>query len=122
MLNQVNIQGRLVDDVKEGEIHHTPNGDLKVYKFKIASQKETGKKWTNFIPCEALGKTGEFIQKWFKKGYMGFFSGELTSKKDWSVSGGMDVVIFTVAHADFPTDRKDDDERPVEVIDEDIPF
>ena len=123
MLNQVNIQGRMVADPEYGVTIHTSNGDRTKYTFTIATQDEYGKKATYFIPCSAWGKTGEFIQKWFKKGHMGFFTGKLISYRDYTEEyGGMTKIEFVVDRADFPTDKRTEDERPVEVIDEDIPF
>ena len=122
MLNQVNIQGRMVADPEYGVTIHTSNGDRTKYIFTIATQDEYGKKATYFIPCSAWGKTGEFINKWFKKGHMGFFTGKLISYRDYTEEyGGMTKIEFVVDRADFPTDKKEED-RPIEVIDEDIPF
>lgn len=126
MLNQVQLQGRLVEDPKSSLLIHTANGDKEKYTFTVATQDEYGKQATYFIPCAAWGRTGEFISKWFKKGYMIFLTGKLTSYKDYSESGGVTRVELTIERADFPSDReekKEDkvDERPIET-DEDLPF
>lgn len=120
MLNQVNIQGRMVNEPTQVYIMHTPNGDRTKYSFTIASQDDFGKKPTYFIPCCAWGKTGEFISKWFKKGYMGFFTGRLTTYKDFEKDAT--IVEFNVDRAEFPNKEKEDDDRPIEIEEEDIPF
>ena len=123
MLNNCTVQGRLVDDPKGGLIIHTANGDRQKYTFTLATQDEFGRKATHFIPCAAWGKTGEFISKWFHKGYMIFVNGRLTTYKDFE-DDGRTVVELTVDRADFPKDKKEveEDESPIEVIDEDLPF
>ena len=120
MLNQCTIQGRLVDDPKSDMIVHTANGDRQKYKFTLATQDEFGRKATHYIPCAAWGRTGEFITKWFKKGYMIFVNGRLTTYKDFE-DDGRTVVELTVDRADFPNDKKAEDE-PIEVVEEDLPF
>lgn len=126
MLNRTTLQGRLVEDVKPGFLMHTAKGDLYKYTFTVASQSDFGKKATSFIPCAAWGKTGEFIQKWFKKGYMIFLTGRLTSYKDFEKE--VTMVELTVEQADFPTEKKGEianamEEVPqIEAVDEDLPF
>ena len=123
MLNQVTLQGRLVEDPQVGVTIHTANGDRTKYKFTVATQDEYGKQATYFIPCAAWGRTGEFISKWFKKGYMIFLTGKLTSYRDYGESGGETKIELTVERADFPSNLEDKvDEGPVEVIEEDLPF
>lgn len=127
MLNQVTLQGRLVDDVKEGLLIHTANGDRMKYVFTVASQDEFGKKTTHFIPCAAWGKTGEFITKWFKKGNMIFLNGRLTSFKDYSDGEGTTKVEVLVERADFPSEKKIEIAEAMEDVpqiesDEDLPF
>lgn len=128
MLNQVTLQGRLVDDLKPGLLIHTAGGDVMKYTFTVASQDEFGKKATQFIPCAAWGKTGEFISKYFKKGYMIFLNGRLTSYKDYAEHDGATMLELTVARADFPSEKKIElaeameDIPPIEAPDEDLPF
>lgn len=128
MLNQVTLQGRLVDDLKPGMIIHTADGDKVKYTFTVASQDEFGKKATQFVPCAAWGKTGEFISKWFKKGYMIFLNGRLTSYKDFGELNGATVLELTVSRADFPSEKNVqlseamEDVPPIEAPDEDLPF
>lgn len=120
MLNQITLQGRMVDEPSVGAIIHTANGDRTKYTFTIASQDDYGKQATYYIPCGAWGKTGEFISKWFKKGYMIFITGKLTSYRDYGSSGGETKLEVTVEHADFPP-REEVKDEPIEVS-EDLPF
>lgn len=122
MLNQVNLQGRLVADSEVGMTVHTSNGDVDKYRFTLASQDDEGKKATHFIYCEAWGRTGEFISKWFKKGQMIFLTGKLTSYRDYEELDGATRVVVTVQRAEFPSQREDKNDAPIEVNDEDIPF
>lgn len=128
MLNQVNLQGRLVEDPQFGVTIHTANGDRTKYTFTVATQDEYGKKATHFIPCAAWGRTGDFIQKRFKKGHMIFITGRLTSYRDFAVSGGETKVELLVERADFPSEKKVEiteaveDEAQIQADEEDLPF
>lgn len=124
MVNQVTIEGRLVADPEIGVIIHTAKGDRAKYNFTIASQDNYGKQATYFIPCSAWGKTGEFISKWFKKGYLIELTGRLTSYRDLT-NGGETKVEVTVDHADFPPREENsfsEVDKPVEADEEDLPF
>ena len=126
MLNQVNLQGRLVADPKVGRIKHTADGDVKKYLFTVASQDEFGKQATQFIRCAAWGRTGDFINKWFKKGNMIFLTGRLTSFKDYEEHDGETIMEVSIEKASFPP-REDKaetptDDTPIEIVDEDLPF
>lgn len=69
--NTINLEGRLTGDP---ELTFLSTGTPKC-KFNLAvdrvvtkQQKENGSQSTDFIPCEALGKTAEYISNFFVKG------------------------------------------------------
>lgn len=66
-MNRVELTGRLTRDP---EIRYTNSGAA-VASFSIAVDrrfKRDGEANADFIPCTAFGKTGEFIEKYFRKG------------------------------------------------------
>ena len=88
MLNHITIMGRLT---KDPELRRTGSG-VAVTSFKIAcdrdlANKETGNKDTDFIDCVAWRGTGEFVEKFFKKGSMAVVSGRLQIR-DWTDKDG----------------------------------
>ena len=66
-MNSVNLVGRLTRDV---EIRYT-DGGASISRFGIAVDrrfKTEGQPSADFINCVALGKTAEFVEKYFSKG------------------------------------------------------
>jgi single-strand DNA-binding protein len=66
--NVVVLKGRLVRDPETRQA-----GSSTVTAFTVANSREWGvgearKKKTSFIRCEAWGKTGEFVMRFFQKG------------------------------------------------------
>lgn len=123
MINEVKLEGRLTEDPKKALLIHTADGDKYKYVFTVASQSDFGKKATSFIPCAAWGRTGEFVQKWFKKGNLIVLKGRLTSHKD--LEKEVTIVELTADRVEFPSRAKSDPEEyipPIEAVDEDLPF
>ena len=78
MLNHITIMGRLTRDP---ELRRTGSG-VAVTSFTVAvdrdfGPKDGGEKETDFIDCVAWRSTGEFVEKYFKKGSMAVVSGRL---------------------------------------------
>ena len=78
MLNHITIMGRLT---KDPELRRTGTG-VAVTSFTVAvdrdiANKETGERETDFIDCVAWRGTGEFVDKYFKKGSIAVVSGRL---------------------------------------------
>lgn len=78
MLNQINIQGRLVRDP---ELRRTGSGKA-VTSFTLACDRDfknaqTGEKEVDFLDCVAWGSTGETVAKYFAKGQLAAVSGRL---------------------------------------------
>lgn len=72
-MNQIVIKGRLT---KDPEIRKT-NSDKKVASFSVAVNRRFDRDTTDFINCEAWGKTAELLEKFFHKGQEIMICGEL---------------------------------------------
>lgn len=77
MLNCLNLVGRLT---KDPELKALGDNNV-VAKFTIAVDRnykdKDGRTPTDFIPCEAFGKTAEFVGNYLSKGRMISVSGEM---------------------------------------------
>lgn len=78
MLNHIVLMGRLTRDP---ELRRTGNGTA-VTSFTLAvdrdfAPKDGGERETDFIDCVAWRSTGEFVNKYFKKGSMAVVAGRL---------------------------------------------
>lgn len=62
-MNKCMLIGRLVRDCETKEV-----GQTSLTKFSIAVTRQFKKDETDFINCQAWGKTGEIIQQYIKKG------------------------------------------------------
>ena len=97
-MNKVILMGRLIRDP---EVRYSQGADpVAVAKYALAVNrrfKRQGEPEADFINCVAFGKTGEFAEKYFKKGQMVSIIGRLQvrswddneGKKRWST----DVVV-----------------------------
>ena len=88
MINQITIMGRMT---KEPELRRTGSG-VAVTSFTLAvdrdfAPKDGGEKETDFIDCVAWRGTGEFVEKYFKKGSMAVVSGRLQIR-NWTDKDG----------------------------------
>lgn len=81
MLNTITVMGRLTRDP---ELRYTQS-QVPVASFTVAVDRDytpQGQdKQTDFIDCVAWQKTGEFVNKYFRKGSMIVASGSLQSRK-----------------------------------------
>lgn len=76
MINKVILRGRLCNDIV---LRHTDSGTA-ICDYTIAVNKGYGdEQRTDFIDCDAWGKTAEFIAKYFSKGKMIEVEGKLKS-------------------------------------------
>lgn len=97
-MNRVILMGRLV---KEPEVRYSQGSEpLAIARYTLAVNrrfKRQGEPEADFINCVAFGKTGEFAEKYFKKGQMVSVVGRLQvrswddneGKKRWSA----DVIV-----------------------------
>ena len=76
-MNSVVLIGRIT---KDATIKYTSN-KISVASFTIAVDRnykdKDGNKVTDFIPCEAFGKTAEFVGNYLNKGRLISISGEM---------------------------------------------
>ena len=123
MLPTVLIVGRLTRDP---QLSYTPN-QVGVVDFGVAaSTKIKDKDRVCFLDVRAFGKTGEFVNKYFKKGKPVHLSGTLQTDQ-WEAQDGSkrsktycvaNQVAFVPQEAKGePEPRTDDDDD-----DDDIPF
>lgn len=77
-LNSVNLVGRLATDPQERKV-----GEYITSNFTVAVDRDFGKeKTTDFLDCQAWGKTAEFINQYLKKGALVSVSGRV-QKDTW---------------------------------------
>lgn len=102
MLNHITIMGRLTRDP---ELRYTQS-QTPVASFTLAVDRDRtndqGERATDFIDCIAWRQTGEFVNKYFRKGSMAVVAGRLTIR-DW-------------------TDRDGNKRRSAEVVAENVYF
>lgn len=97
-MNKVTLMGRLA---REPEVRYSQGTEpLAIARYTLAVNrrfKRQGEPEADFINCVAFGKTGEFAEKYFKKGQMVSVVGRLQvrswddneGKKRWST----DVIV-----------------------------
>ena len=105
MLNIINIQGRFTADP---EIKRTNSGDF--CAFTLASQRgkdKAGNMITDFAPCMAWGKTGEFIKNHFRKGDQVIITGRFQSR-NYKAQDGKNRTAYDiyVLQAEFCGDAR----------------
>lgn len=96
-MNKVIVHGRLTRDPETKTA-----GNSTVCKFSVAENQRFDREKVNFHDCEAWGKTGEFVEKYFRKGQEIMISGELrqeeftgkdgTNRRAWKIN--VDAVDF----------------------------
>lgn len=96
-MNKLIISGRLTRDPELKAL----SGDNMVAKFTVAvnrpyKDKETGERPADFIPCEAFGKTAEFISNYVTKGRLVEVEGEMRVDKYTTEEG--ENRTFTKCH------------------------
>ena len=110
MLNHITIMGRMT---KDPEMRRTGSG-VAVTSFTVAvdrdiANKETNERETDFIDCVAWRGTGEFVEKYFKKGSMAVVSGRLQIRgwtdKDGNKRRTAEVVADNVYFGDSKKDE-----------------
>lgn len=141
MLNHIVIMGRLT---KDPELRRTGSG-VAVTSFTVAcdrdiSNKETGERETDFLDCVAWRGTGEFVDKYFKRGSVAVVSGRLQIRnwtdKDGNKRRTAEVVADNVYFGDSKKDegvaasgqyvgfvkQPTQDFQPVDIPDAQLPF
>ena len=116
-MNSVCLTGRLVANT---ELKTTPNGKM-VTNFTLAVPRD--KETTYFIDCVAWSKTAETINRNIRKGDMFGIEGELQTRTYTDNSGkNHKRTEVQVKQITFLQPKAKEEEEPVEVLDEDLPF
>lgn len=116
-MNSVALTGRLVANT---ELKTTPNGKM-VTNFTLAVPRD--KETTYFIDCVAWSKTAETINRNIRKGDMFGIEGELQTRTYTDNSGkNHKRTEVQVKQITFLQPKAKEEEEPVEVLDEDLPF
>lgn len=86
-MNKVILMGRLV---KEPEVRYSQGAEsFAIARYTLAVNrrfKRQGEPEADFINCVAFGKTGEFAEKYFKKGQLVAITGRL-QVRSWDKDG-----------------------------------
>ena len=86
-MNKVILMGRLV---KEPEVRYSQGAEpIAVARYTLAVNrrfKRQGEPEADYINCVAFGKTGEFAEKYFKKGQLVAITGRL-QVRSWDKDG-----------------------------------
>ena len=90
-MNSVHLMGRLTRD-PEIKVSQTANGQMTVARYTLAIDrryKKEGEQSADFISCVAFGKSGEFAEKYLRKGTKIAITGRIqtgsyTNKRTWS--------------------------------------
>jgi single-strand DNA-binding protein len=111
-MNSVNLIGRLTRDV---DVRYTQTNNTLVANFTIAVNrafvKEGEERQADFIPVVVWGKTGEFCQKYFRKGMQVGISGRIQTR-NWDDDQGQKhyVTEIVAEHVYFADSKKDDNQ------------
>lgn len=139
-MNKVILMGRLV---KEPEVRYSQGSEpLAIARYTLAVNrrfKRQGEPEADFIPCVALGKRGEFAEKYFRKGQLVGVIGRL-QVRSWDKDGerryATEVIIEEQHFAESKKDSgegkaaKENGQAPADgfypidesVEDDDLPF
>lgn len=86
-MNKVILMGRLT---REPEVRYSNGAEpLAVARYTLAvnrRMKKNGEQEADFIPCVAFGKSGEFAEKYFRKGQLVAVTGRL-QVRSWDKDG-----------------------------------
>lgn len=120
-MNKVILMGRLARDP---EVRYSQSSEpLAVARYSLAVSrryKRTGEPDADFINCVAFGKTGEFAEKFLKKGQMISVVGRLQvrswddtdGKKRWSTDVIVEEQFFAESKSSFEAHRNSQGDAP----------
>ena len=109
-MNKAILMGRLT---KDPDIRYSQSNEpMCIARYTIAIDrrvKRDGEPTADFIPCVAFGKTGEFVEKFMKKGMQILISGRITvrswedqsGQRRWTTEIVVDEHQFTESRASF---------------------
>ena len=127
-MNNVTLVGRLTRDI---ELRYTQNSNVATCKFTLAVVRDRNKEETDFISCQAWGKTAETLVKWCKKGSRIAVQGSIRTGSYEDRNGNKvfttDVNIDRLDIIDFAGNAEQKTEQKKEPVftpidDEELPF
>ncbi len=114
-MNKVILMGRLT---KDPEVRYSQGAEpFAVARYTLAVNrrfKRAGEPDADFIGCVAFGKSGEFAEKYFKKGQMVAITGRLQvrswddneGKKHWSTDVVVEEQYFAESKSSFENSQR----------------
>lgn len=117
-MNKVILMGRLTRDP---EVRYSQGSEpIAVARYSLAVNrrfKRDGEPDADFINCVAFGKTGEFAERYFKKGQMVSIVGRLqvrswedqTGQKRWSTDVVVEEQFFAESKSSFESHRNQEE-------------
>lgn len=129
-MNKWIASGRLTRDP---EVRYGGANNTAIARFSLAvdrKYKKDNQPTADFFNCVAFGKTGEFVDKYFKKGTKIVVEGEMQNDnykdKDGLMHYGTSVVIGSIEFAESKrAENKQEDEymqTDTDIADDEIPF
>ena len=107
-MNKVILMGRLVRDT---ETRYSDGAEpLAVARYTLAVNRRFKKDEADFINCVAFGKTGEFAEKYFKKGQMVAIVGRL-QVRSWDKDGERRWSTDVIVEEQYFAEGKHDSEK-----------
>jgi single-strand DNA-binding protein len=114
-MNLILLCGRLT---KDPEVRYGANNTA-IARFSIAVDrrfKRDGQPTADFFNCTAFGKTGEFIEKYFRKGSKILLNGEMQNdnykNKDGQMVYGFQVLVNNVEFAESKAESQQNGYAP----------
>lgn len=123
--NVVSLLGRLTATPEVKTFRNKNGEDFKACKFSLAVNRD--KETTDFLECSSLGRTADFIGRYFNKGDGISIQGSLQTyeyEKDGTKRKGTQVFVESVGFVPAKKEKPEEpvSEAPVVVDDEDLPF
>lgn len=107
MLNKIILMGRLTRDP---EVRYSQGAEPKaIARYSLAVNrrfKRQGEQDTDFIPCVAFGKQGEFAEKYFRKGQMVSVVGRLQVRNWYDNNGNKRTTTEVVVEEQYFAESK----------------
>lgn len=118
-MNEVNLIGRICTDTNL----KTTAGGNEVCSFRLAVDRRTKEKETDFIPCVAWGQTATFISRWFAKGQLIALNGSIQSRQYEDRNGQKrEAHEVRINHAEFCGAKQKREDFEELTVDEPLPW
>lgn len=111
-MNKVILMGRLT---REPEVRYSQSSEpVAVARYTLAvsrRMKKNGEQEADFIPCVAFGKSGEFAEKYFRKGQMVAVTGRL-QVRSWDKDGERRYTTEVIIEEQYFAEGKNSQPAP----------